>query len=129
MYRKSKAIYDLQERKRKRDKKRDVMTELERVQRHRDKYSSIDDEFNAALSAVDWDRRNAAEKSLAAWVDTYMCDGLALNDKPPEKGYEVLKQMEDALTSHKNYMICMGRGFGKSSYCICAALYAIATGL
>lgn len=36
--------------------------------------------------------------------------------------------MEEAITSHKNYMICMGRGFGKSSYCICAALYALATG-
>jgi hypothetical protein len=37
--------------------------------------------------------------------------------------------MESALTAHKNYMICMGRGFGKSSYCICAALYALATGI
>ena len=36
--------------------------------------------------------------------------------------------MESALTAHENYMICMGRGFGKSSYCICATLFAIATG-
>lgn len=57
-----------------------------------------------------------------------MCDGLALNEEPSERGYEVLKDMESALTSHKNYMICMGRGFGKSSYCICATLFAIATG-
>lgn len=57
-----------------------------------------------------------------------MSDGVALNDEPPEKGCEVLKEMEDALTSHKNYMICMGRGFGKSSYCICASLFALVTG-
>ena len=128
VYRKAKAIYDLQERKRKREKKYEHLSGLERVQKHRDKYSSIDEEFDNARASIDWERRTNAEKSLGEWVKTYMCDGLALNDEPPEKGYEVLSQMEDALTSHKNYMICMGRGFGKSSYCICASLFAIATG-
>ena len=85
--------------------------------------------MDAAIANIDWERRNEAEKSLGAWVKTYMCGGLALNDEPSEYGYEVLGQMDEALTAHKNYMICMGRGFGKSSYCICAALYALATGL
>lgn len=54
--------------------------------------------------------------------------GLALAEDPSPRGYEVLTQMEKALTAHENYMLCLPRGSGKSSYCICAALYAVATG-
>lgn len=96
--------------------------------KHRDKYASIDEGLDRAIAEIDWNRRSRAETSLGEWVKTYMCDGLALNEEPSERGYEVLKDMENAITSHKNFMICMGRGFGKSSYCICAALYALATG-
>ena len=102
---------------------------MEAVQQHRDRAASIDQSLDVAFSKVDWDRRKKAETSLGEWVKTYMCDGMALNDEPPEKGYEVLRDMEKALNAHQNYMICMGRGFGKSSYCICATLFAIATGL
>lgn len=129
VYRKAKAIYDLQERKRRRDKKYEHLDGTSRVQKHRDKYSAIDKDFDEACRNINWERRREAEKSLGDWTRIYMCDGLALNEEPSEKGYAVLKQMEEALTAHQNYMICMGRGFGKSSYCICAALYAIATGI
>ena len=84
--------------------------------------------MDEALANINWERRNKAEVSLGEWVKTYMCEGLALNEEPSERGYEVLKDMEKAISSHKNYMICMGRGFGKSSYCICATLFAVATG-
>ena len=80
------------------------------------------------MASIDWERRNRAEQSLAEWVKTYMCDGLALNEEPSARGCEVLAEMQTALTAHKNYMICMARGQGKSSFCIAATLYAIATG-
>ena len=104
------------------------MSIADRVHKHRDKTASIDEGLDRALAEIDWNRRRRAEASLGEWVRTYMCDGLALNDEPSERGYEVLSDMERAITSHANYMICMGRGFGKSSYCICATLFAIATG-
>jgi len=37
--------------------------------------------------------------------------------------------MERAIVSHENYMICMPRGAGKSSYVECVILYALALGL
>jgi len=54
---------------------------------------------------------------------------LLLDDAPPPKGIEVLKQMAKAMTAHTNYLICMPRGHGKSSYCECVTLYALAVGL
>lgn len=128
LYKKCRAIFLLQEKKRRQEKVYQRATTFERVRKHRDKISSIDEGFDRAYSEIDWERRRRAETSLGEWVKTYMCDGLALNEEPSPRGYEVLKQMDEALTSHRNYMICMGRGFGKSSYCICASLYALATG-
>jgi len=52
-----------------------------------------------------------------------------LDDAPPPKGKEVLKQMADAMATHNNYLICMSRGSGKSSYIECVTLHALATGL
>ena len=101
-------------------------TELKR--RHDDKYAAIDDALDEALAGIDWKRRNEAEKSLVAWVDTY-CVGVMLDDPPPERGREVLQEMESAVTGHSNYCILMARGSGKSSYVECATLYALAKGL
>lgn len=36
--------------------------------------------------------------------------------------------MQKSITSHTNYMICMPRGQGKSSYVECTTLFALATG-
>lgn len=126
-YRRAKAVYDLQLAKKRRDRKYERLSDTGRVQKHRDRDASIDAELDAAISAINWERRNAAEQSLGAWVRTYMV-GLALAEEPSPKGYEVLAQMERALTAHKNYMLCMQRGGGKSSFCICASLFAVATG-
>lgn len=97
VYRKAKAIYDLQEKKRKRERKYERLSSYDRVQKTRDKYSSIDEQFDEARANIDWERRNTAEKSLGEWVRTYMCDGLALNDEPSDYGYNVLADMEQAI--------------------------------
>lgn len=89
---------------------------------------AIDQQLDEAFSKIDWKRRNNAEKSLAAWVKTY-CIPLLLQDEPSAKGYDVLMKMQRALTAHQNYMICMPRGQGKTSFVCCATLFALATGL
>ncbi len=61
-------------------------------------------------------------------MNTY-CLGLVLDDPPPPKGEEVLNRMEQAITAHSNFMVCLHRGAGKSCYTICTTLYAIAKGL
>lgn len=104
------------------------MSAAERVRRSLDNHASIDAYFEERLKDVDWERRNNAEKSLTNWVNTY-CVGIMLNDQPPKLGEVVLEQMENTITSHENYMICMARGSGKSSYVQCTALYALATGI
>lgn len=84
--------------------------------------------MDLAFSEIDWTRRNAAESTIEEWVKTY-CVGLLLDDAPPPKGVDVLKEMTHAITAHENYLICLPRGSGKSSYCECVALYALALGL
>ena len=37
--------------------------------------------------------------------------------------------MDNATTSHSNYLICMSRGSGKSSYIECVTLHALARGI
>lgn len=51
-----------------------------------------------------------------------------IDDLPPRKGEEVLRCMEKAIDAHTNYMICMGRGSGKTCYSLITTIYAIATG-
>ena len=105
-----------------------ILTTAERKQRFDDRAASIDAQLDDAFQNIDWNRRNEAEKSIEKWVNTY-CLGLLLDDAPPPKGVEVLKQMSKAMTAHTNYLICMPRGHGKSSYCECVTLHALATGL
>lgn len=105
-----------------------LMSNLESQRRFQDAAVAIDVELDDAFSKIDWDRRNKAEKSLAKWVKTY-CVSLLLQDEPSKKGYDVLSKMERALTDHQNYMICMPRGQGKTSFVCCATLYALATGI
>ena len=105
-----------------------VLSNTERQRRHEDSAFAIDHDLDEAFAAINWRRRRRAEKSLAAWVKTY-CIGLLLEDTPPPLGEKVLEEMQGALTARQNYCILMGRGSGKSSYTICAALYALCTGL
>lgn len=104
-----------------------AMSNMERQRRKDDKACSIDAELNHAFGSIDWDRRRKAETSLVNWVATY-CVPLLLNDAPPELGNTILEQMEHTITAHEKFMVCMGRGSGKTSYVECATLFAIATG-
>ena len=90
--------------------------------------ASIDLQLEEAYSNIDWNRRSAAEKDIVTWVKTYLM-GLTLEDPPPPKGEEVLRQMGRAITAHEQYAIAMGRGSGKTAYCISTAVYALFTGL
>ena len=76
---------------------------------------------------MDWNRRNAAELSLVDFVNTYLI-GLTLDEPPSAKGVEVLREMEQAITSHSNYAIALHRGAGKSAFCVSTAIYALVTG-
>ena len=76
---------------------------------------------------IDWERRNKAEKSLEDWVRTY-CVGILLDENPPDKGNDILREMERALNDVRPYMIMMGRGGGKTCYVESASCYAMATG-
>ena len=105
-----------------------VLTNIEKQHRFLDKHASIDEQLDLAFANIDWKRRKAAEKSIVKWVQTY-CLGLLLDDAPPPKGKDVLQQMADAMTAHSNYLICMSRGSGKSSYIECVTLHALATGI
>ena len=128
MYRKCKAIYDLKLRQRRKERKYEHLSGAEAKRKHDDKYASIDDKLDQAFAEIDWPRRKAAEKSIASWVQTY-CIGILLDDAPPPKGKDVLQQMAKAISSHSNYLICMPRGQGKTSYVECVSLYALALGL
>lgn len=105
-----------------------VLTNLEKQHRYLDAHAAIDEQLDNAFAEINWKRRNEAEKSIVKWVQTY-CLGLLLDDAPPPKGKDVLKQMAGAMTAHNNYLICMSRGSGKSSYLECVTLHALATGL
>ena len=105
-----------------------ALTNLEKQHRYLDAHASIDEQLDDAFAEINWKRRNEAEKSIVKWVQTY-CLSLLLDDAPPPKGKEVLEQMATAIQTHNNYLICMSRGSGKSSYIECVTLHALATGL
>lgn len=99
----------------------------EAKRRYDDKFASIDQQLDKARLMIDWKRRNKAEKSLPEWVHTY-CVGILLDEDPPDKGNDILKEMERALNDVRPYMIMMGRGNGKTCYVESASCYAMATG-
>lgn len=109
------------------ERKYEHLNGTEAKRRFDDKYASIDEKLEAARTAIDWDRRNAAEKSLVEWTRVY-CVGMLLDEPPPPKGEAILAEMERALDDVRPYMIMMGRGNGKTCYMECAAVFAMATG-
>lgn len=127
-YKKSKAIYDLELRERRKTRKYQHLSGAEAKRKHDDEYASIDEEMNFALENINWERRNEAEKDLNLWIRTY-CIGTLLDEPPPEEGQKVVKDMYSAVTNHSNYLVCLSRGAGKSSLTLCTTLYALATGL
>ena len=94
----------------------------------RDKLSSIDEHLNESLGKIDWNRRNEAESDIIKWVNQY-CIGVFLDEPPPPKGEEILKEMVDACVDKtRPYLILQARGSGKTSYIECVITYLISTG-
>lgn len=102
---------------------------LQRQHEFQDNASSIDAALEDAWKNVDWDRRNKAEQGgIVEWTKAYML-GLTLEDAPPPLGEHILRQMESAISAHKNYAIALPRGAGKSAYTITTSVYALVMGL
>lgn len=103
-----------------------VLTVSERQRRFLDSAAQIDSVLDKARANINWERRNKAEQSLRNWVATY-CVGILIDELPPDKGNEILDEMEKAINDSRPYMIMMGRGNGKTSLTECTAVYALAT--
>lgn len=104
-----------------------VVSNLEAVRKFADKAASIDEELNEALLKINWERRNQAEGDIVLWVNTY-CVGVLLDEAPPPKGEEILREMCCAITDSRPYMVLQSRGSGKTSYVECVIMYALSTG-
>ena len=107
-------MYDLQLRKRRKERKYERLNGREQKRKHDDKACSIDDAMDAALASVDWERRNRACKSFVDFTNTYMV-GLMLEEPPSEKMVEVMQTMEYCLNESRPTQLLLGRGSGKSS--------------
>lgn len=104
-----------------------VLTGAEKKRRFDDKATSIDAKMDEMFAGIDWERRREAESDIVKWVKTY-CMGVFLEDVPSKYGEDVLRRMWSALDSHNNFMICMGRGSGKSCFELCTTMAALAQG-
>ena len=91
-------------------------------------FCSIDKQMEEAFKQVNWERRNKCEQDIIEWINTY-CIGHLLDEPPPPKGEEILREMWTAIQDTKRpYMICQSRGSGKTSYVECIVLAALVTG-
>lgn len=61
------------------------------------------------------------------WVNVY-CVGVFLDEPPPPKGEEILREMACAIIDSRPYMILQSRGSGKTSYLESVVMYALSTG-
>lgn len=53
---------------------------------------------------------------------------ILIDENPPQKGEELLRQMFRAITESKNTCLQVSRGFGKTSLTECVIAYALFTG-
>jgi hypothetical protein len=81
-----------------------VLSNVENQRRHLDKVASINDALNEARRNINWQRRNEAERDVVKWVNVY-CVGVLLDDPPPPKGEEILREMARAIIDSRPYMI------------------------
>lgn len=75
---------------------------------------------------VNTERRKKACKSLQYFLTTYFPDIFYLKFSNIHK--EVIKRIEDTITTGRLYALALPRGSGKTSMCECAVLWAILTG-
>ena len=97
------------------------------TRRFAEKAASIDAELLEARSRINWERRKEAESDIVKWVNTY-CIGVFLDDPPPPKGEEILREMYRATVDSRPYLLLQARGSGKTSYVECIVSFLIATG-
>ena len=89
---------------------------------------SIDNEYNDAVSMIDWNRRNAARKSLLDFIRTYLVGNL-FSFSPEGKMCRALDDMEQSLTSARPYNIELPRGSGKTTAAEAMCLYLLSYGI
>ncbi|MCF0232215.1 MAG: hypothetical protein HUJ63_08120, partial [Enterococcus sp.] len=91
--------------------------------------AAIDKKLDEARSKINWERRKEAETDPVKWINTY-CIGFFLDDPPPPKGEEIIREMWCALNDKiRPYMVLQSRGSGKTSYVESVLMMAIATGV
>lgn len=89
--------------------------------------AAIDQELEEARGLIDWERRNRAEKSLSAFIDTYLI-GVLFETPPSEKFRGVLEEMTRAVFQSRPYNIELPRGCGKTTAVQAMALWLLAYG-
>ena len=107
------------------EERRERLREAKR--QHDDRQASIDADMAEAFKAINWRRRNKAEKSFVTFFKTYMV-GLLVEDKPEDMFVKALEEMEAALNQSRPYLICLPRGSGKTSACQALIIWCLAYG-
>lgn len=98
-----------------------------RMRSEDDSALSIDAQLTEARKAVDWKRRRKAEKSLAAWAETY-CVPALLYAPIEDAMRDIMGEMEAATSDSRPYQILVRRGGCKTTMAECAVAYYLATG-
>ena len=89
--------------------------------------AAIDGELEEARKQIDWERRNRAEKSLTAFIETYLV-GQLFETSPSVKFQSVLEEMTKAVFQSRPYNIELPRGCGKTTAVQAMALWLLAYG-
>lgn len=127
VYRKAKAVYDLQLRKRRSERKYQHLSGTETKRKHDDKVASIDEQLDAALARIVWTRRHAAETDVETFINTYLV-GLLMEDPPSPKFREMLRNMQTTILQNgQPLQLLVGRGAGKTTAALALACWLLFT--
>ena len=110
-----------------RHKSRTRASEAVRMRAIDDEALSIDRELQEALSNINWERREKAERSLADWAETY-CVPALLYAPIEDSMRDIMTEMERATSDSRPYQILVRRGGCKTTMAECAVAYYLATG-
>jgi len=95
------------------------------LKRHRTK-SEMTRDIRSPREVYDDERREAADKSLRAFLESYFAAAFPLAWSPDH--LEVIETLETVATKGGLYALAMPRGSGKTSIAMRAALWALLTG-
>ena len=127
IYRRAKAVYDLQLRKRRSERKYEHLSGTDAKRKHDERKASIDDELDEAYDNIDWERREKAKENLTSFITTYLMDTLFEN-VPSENMERAIQEMFRCLSDSRPYNIELPRGCGKTTVSEAMMLYLIAYG-